>query len=162
MQVSNHKQLHPAKRLPEVAVSPQHLVNGVQQVCPDHAHLVNDQEVYALDQIHLGAVEAPESVVFPGGTRQLGAKWQLKKGVNGHAACIDGRDPCGRHHYHSLLAFLLDLVQKGGFSSSGLASEKNMAVRVAHKFKGQVDLGIGDFLHADFLLIVKKSSFSQI
>ena len=43
VQVANHQQLHAAKRLLVAPIAPQHVVNGIEQIGPDHRNLVNNQ-----------------------------------------------------------------------------------------------------------------------
>ena len=48
VEVTDEQQLQAAKGLQGVAVAAQHLVNGVEQVCPHHADFVDDEQVEGL------------------------------------------------------------------------------------------------------------------
>jgi len=62
--------------------------------------------------------------------------------VNGHAARIDGSHARGRYDDHSFGRFLLNLVQKGGFSGACFSCQENVFVRVAHIIESEFELWI--------------------
>ena len=51
VQIADHQQLHPAKGQLGAAVAPQDAVDAVEQIGPDHADLVDHQEIEALDDV---------------------------------------------------------------------------------------------------------------
>ncbi len=126
LQVADHEQLYAAKGQVAVSKAAQYPVDGIEEVGPHHAYFVDDEEVETADEVDFGSAKAEgggRSLFFGGQVvvGHLGAKRQLKKGVDGDAAGIDGGDAGGGHYGHALGAALLQLAQKGGFAGAGLA-----------------------------------------
>src|SRR5436190_17359144 len=75
-------------------------------------------------------------------------KWQLKEGVQRHAACVDGGDSGRRRHNEPLEAFLFDFVQERGLARTRLASQKDVLVRMTNVLKSQVELWVRGEFHS--------------
>src|SRR5690554_5300447 len=154
LQVADHEQLYAAKGQVAVSKAAQYPVDGIEEVGPHHAYFVDDEEVETADEVDFGSAKAEgggRSLFFGGQVvvGHLGAKRQLKKGVDGDAAGIDGGDAGGGHYGHALGAALLQLAQKGGVAGAGLAGEKEVASGVAYKAAGQFQArGVGVFFSA--------------
>jgi len=95
-----------------------------------------------LDQPYFFARKPPLPRRILAIARQKRPEWQLKKGVNGHAAGINGRYAGGCHDDHPLRAFRFELVQKRGFASARFAGQKNILVRVALVVESEFELWI--------------------
>ncbi len=136
MQVADQQQLHAAKGQIAAAVTAQNSVNAIQQVGPNHAYLINHQQVEAFDDIDLFLVE-PVS----GGGFTAGDEWterHLEKRMQSDPAGIDGGHPGGCGDDHPFGTFLLEIVQKSRFSGAGFARQINIAAGVTDKFIGEL------------------------
>ena len=146
LQVANHEQLHAAEGQVSVAEPAQHGVDGVEQVAPHHGNLVDDEQVERCDDAPF--VTAEVELALDMGVGHEGTERQLKEGVDGDTASVDGGDtrwchddrPLARPFHHSL--------QKSGLSRSGFSCEKNAPARVFHKIPGSAQLCV--LLHVSF------------
>ena len=91
VQVSDHQQLHAAERQRAAPEPAQHRVNPVEQVRPDHADLVDNQQVQAEHDILFFPAE-PILPVAAGmlAARDQGAKGHLEKRMQGNPAHVNG------------------------------------------------------------------------
>jgi hypothetical protein len=119
VQIPDHEELHAAEGLIIAAVPPQHRIHGIQQIGTHHADLINHQQIEALDNPFLFLAEPEHALpVFswaslPG---RKGTERELKKGMEGDPARIDGRNPGGRGDDHPFGRIPFQVVQKGGFA----------------------------------------------
>ena len=141
MQVADHQQLHPAEWQIAGAIAAKYGVHAIEKVGAHHADFIDDQKIKAPDNV---LFLPPEPVLlakcFPAGDER--SQRQLKKGVQGDAAGIDGGD-AGRGRYHQPFAGLfLEGMQKSGLAGAGLPGQKNIAVGMPDKFFCQMKFGI--------------------
>ena len=134
VEVADHQQLDAAKRFKAVAVSAQHLVNGVEGIGAHHTDFVNHQEVNALDQPDFFAGKMPLSGWVLDATRHIRAKGQLKKRVDGHTARIDGGDARRGYDRHAFGLVCFELAQESSFAGARFSGQEDVFVRVAHIF----------------------------
>jgi hypothetical protein len=135
MQIADKQQLNPAEGLIIAAVTAEDMVNPVQQVGPDHADFVDDQQIEAFNEIDFIPVEF--MTVFPLAAGDVRSEGHLEKGVKGDTAGVNRRHPGGGGDDHPFRALLFDAVEKGGLAGSGLAGEKDVAAGVPDKFIGK-------------------------
>jgi hypothetical protein len=149
---------------------PQYGVDGIEQIGPEHTHLVNDQQLEFSEQIALGGMKLyfagealrgvdlhVEAVSVKAVQRgQEGPKGKLKQGVQRNAAGINGGYPGGCSHNGLFVGVFNDLTQKGGFACTCLSRKENMTTRMVDKAGGQGSRG-GIILHAQFF----RRSFSR-
>ncbi|OAV74785.1 hypothetical protein Barb7_01660 [Bacteroidales bacterium Barb7] len=53
LKVANQEKLYAAKGLALVPKAAEHIADGIQQIRPHHANLVNHEQVHALDDVYL-------------------------------------------------------------------------------------------------------------
>ena len=95
-QVTNHEQLYPAKRFAMLAKPTQHSIDGVEQVRANHGDFVNDEQVHRSNNLALLLAEVELALDL--GTRHIRREGQLEEGMDGDAACVDGRHACRSDH----------------------------------------------------------------
>jgi hypothetical protein len=154
VQVTDHQQLHPAERQIIPAAASKNAVHPVKQICSDHADFIDNQKIKASDDIlFLPPEPVPTGMRFTAGDK--GTKRHLKKGMQGDAAGIDGRDT-GRSRYHQpFMRFFLNGMEKGGFAGAGFAGQKDMAVGMLDKFFGDPEFGSRDVHFIQTLLVAR-------
>ena len=84
LQIADHQQLYPAERFAPVSVAAEHITHRIQQICPDHTDLIDDQQIHAPDNINFFPSEFMVKpfltrAVFFGSTRNIRSERQLKK-----------------------------------------------------------------------------------
>ena len=84
LQITDHQQLYPAERFAPVSVAAEHITHRIQQICPDHTDLIDDQQIHAPDNIDFFPSEFMVKpfltrAVFFGSTRNIRSERQLKK-----------------------------------------------------------------------------------
>ena len=69
-------------------------VHGIQDICPHHGHLVNDEDVHIAYDIKLGTADSDGSsqLGFVGIGRHKRGKWKLKQAVECCSTGIDSSD----------------------------------------------------------------------
>ena len=146
MQIAYHEQLHSAKGLGAAAVPPQGCVHGIQQVGPDHADLVDNQEVQALNDV-LFLLADPEAALLvplkrlaPGHKRTEG---QLEEGMQGYPSGIQGSHPGGSGGDHPLAGSVLQPVEKRGLACARFSGQKDMLAGLLYIAFSQLQLPIG-------------------
>ena len=87
-QVTNHEELHPAKRFAMLTETTQHGIDGVEQVRANHRDFINDEQVHRSDNLALLLAEVELALDL--GARHVRREGQLEEGMNGDTACIDG------------------------------------------------------------------------
>ena len=147
VQVADHEQLHAAESAGVVTIAAKHVVHGIEQICPHHADLVDDDQVQRPEQLYFVAGKTPLVVDLPRPSREMQAKRQLKKRMQCHAPGVDGGDTSRCGNDHPLGAFFLDLAQERCLARAGLACEKNILACVAYVFECELELGIGNEAH---------------
>ncbi len=65
VQVADHQQLHATESAGVVTVAAKHVVNGIEQVCPHHADLIDDDQVQRAEQLDLVPGKTPLVVDLP-------------------------------------------------------------------------------------------------
>ena len=65
VQIADHEQLHATESVRVVTVAAKHVVNGIEQVCPDHADLIDDEQVKRAQQLDFVAGKTPLVVDLP-------------------------------------------------------------------------------------------------
>jgi len=143
VQVADHQELHSAKGLLGAAISSQNAVNAIKQVGPDHADLIDNQEIKAPDDVlFLFAEPVLAGMGLAAGNKR--PEGYLEKRMQGHPAGIDGRDSGRGGDYQPFMRLLFDGMEKGGFAGAGLAGEKYRAVGLLDKGFRQVQFGVRD------------------
>jgi len=143
VQIADHQELDAPKGFVAPTKTAEYLIDGVQQVGPDHADFINDQEVEAADDVDLVSVEPVDQSLIRRPCRltmsfqHLRPKGELKERMNGHTASIDSGHPCGSCDDHSFGVFGLEVVQERGFPCTGFAGQKQVGFRVSYKIAGQ-------------------------
>ena len=130
-QVANHQQLHAAKWQAMVAEAPQHVVNGIQQVGPDHGYLVDDKQVDGGNNLALVASEVEATLHLR--PRDVGRKRQLKERMDGDATGIDGCHPRGSYDDGALAGAFYDGLEEGGLARSGFSRQKDATPRILYE-----------------------------
>ena len=67
---------------------------------------------------------------------------QFEEAVKRCSARVDGGDARWREHHMFLLGVLADVAQEGALPRSGLAGEKERALRVVHYLQGLLEFGV--------------------
>ena len=124
MEVTDHQQLYPSERLTKITVAPEHFIDGVKQVCPDHADLVDDQKIEAFDQLDLLPAKPSLPGPFMNGSGRYGAKWKLEKGMNGNPFGLYGCNPCWRNYGYPLQDLSFYPVKESGFGPYRLSQSE--------------------------------------
>ena len=127
-QVANHQQLHATKGLVVFTETPEHGIDGIEQIGTYHRYLVDNQQIYRGDDLAFLTTEI--KLVFHLGARYIGRKGQLEEGVDGDAPGIDGCHTRWRHHDGALPGACHHLLQERRLARSCLTSQKNAAPRV--------------------------------
>ena len=142
-EVTDHQQLHPAKRDIAMAKAAQNRVNAVQQISPHHTDFVDNQQIHTLDNVAFFLAQpmrpATLEIII---ARHKRAKRELEKGVQGDTTRINGRHAGGRSDDKPLGCFFDYLTQKGGLACTGLAGKKYVAAGLFDKVFGQLQFGI--------------------
>ena len=79
VQVADHEQLHAAKSARVVTIAAKHVVHGIEQVCPHHADLIDDEQVKGAEQLDFVAGKTPLVVDLPRRAGKVHPQRQLKK-----------------------------------------------------------------------------------
>ena len=87
-QVTNHEELHPAKRFAMLAETTQHGIDGIEQVRAYHRDFIDNEQVHRSDNLALLLAEV--ELAFHLGPRHVRREGQLEEGMDGDAACVDG------------------------------------------------------------------------
>lgn len=129
MQVADHEKLNPAEGLLTAAMAAEHGIHCIEQVGPDHAYFINYQQIKTPDNLLFFLTESKLALFIrtPGScSRQKRAEGQLKEGMQGDSAGIDGSDSGGSGDDQSFGGFFLQVVKKGGFAGACLAGQENI------------------------------------
>ena len=143
LQITDHQQLYPAERFAPVSVAAEHITHRIQQICPDHTDLIDNQQIHAPDNIDFFPSEFMVKpfltrAVFFGSTRNIRSERQLKKRMDGDSPGID-RSHSGRGNYnHPFGRTLLQFPQKRRFSGKGLTGQKNTGPGIFQKIKSKL------------------------
>src|SRR5215475_14462874 len=92
VQVADHEQLHAAESARVVTVAAKHVVHGIEQVCPNHADLVDHEQVKSAEQLDFVARKTPLVIDLPGQVGKVQSCGQLKKRMQRHTASINCGD----------------------------------------------------------------------
>lgn len=132
--VANHKQLHTAERDVRVSDVSQSVVNLVEEVGPDHAYLVDDEEFECSDDVEfLFAYLFHLSVYLVWGEDD---GLELEEGVDGHSACIDSGHACGGEYDHPFGKVRLQTLQEGCFSCACFPRKKEVLIGLSNDLVG--------------------------
>ena len=132
VKVTDHQQLHTAKGPCRITVSSQHIVDGIEQVAAHHGDLVDDQHVERADDAPF--LLAKVIAVLKCSARHIGRERQLEKAVDGHSTCVDGRHAGRCHDDDALGGMLLQRLEEGSLTRSGLSGEKDADAGVLSEF----------------------------
>ena len=106
LQITDQQQLHPTERLVLGAVTTQHIIHRIQQICPYHTDLVNHQQINRLDNIDLfpvkfmGVLQFFTSLHRIRTSRHVWPERQLEERVDRHPTRINCRHSRGSNHNH--------------------------------------------------------------
>ena len=146
LQIAYHQHLHASERPVAPAVAAQHIVHRIQQVGPDHADLVDYEQVDAAYDVDL--VLAEMIVVFrlsaraEAGFGNIRREGQLEERVYGHAAGVHGRDSGRREHYHALRALFPEHPEEGGLPGPGLSGQEQARARAFDEVPREGQFGV--------------------
>ena len=156
LHIAYHQYLHTTKGAAVSAVTAEIVADCVQQVGTYHTYFVDDQEIKTTDKINFFFAQFMALLSAPGryfafGAGNVRAKRQLKKGMDGHSAGIDGSNSGGSQHHRAFVKLFFEPLQKSGFPCSGFTGQKNMFAGTTYIIIGQLQAGIApDYL---FLLL---------
>ena len=151
MQIAYHEQLHASKGQIMLAVSPEHGIDGIEQIAPHHTDFVYHQEVDRADDF---ALQGAKLIFFllitsEGSAWEIRRQGQLEERMNRHATRIDGSDTGWSQHHHSFRRLLLELFQESSLSCSRFTCKK----QVSTCFFNNVPCQDGFFVHFHLLLL---------
>ena len=118
MHIANQYQCLAAKGDAVAAsVKAQRIINGIEQVGPDHRHLIDHQDVHFFNDVFGGAANALGPRLRPGR--------QLEQRVNRLALHVKCRNPGGGNHHQVLVELESQYIDQRGFTGTGRAGDKN-------------------------------------
>ena len=135
-QVADKEYLNAAKGLAfGTAYKAQHGVDGIKQIGPEHAHLINNKQFHFLNERPFGSmhVQVFNQAVWGGHLKtdfhvgietvfgDEGAKGQVKKRMQRDATRVNGCNACGCCNHCFFVGGFHNLFQQGGFPGPGLA-----------------------------------------
>ena len=132
LEVTDKKQLDTAERQRSVAITAQHIVNGIKHIGAHHAYLINHKEIHTADHAYLLLVEAMMHLFVTLHAGNKRSEIKLKERVQRHAAGIDGGNARRSRHNNSLACRITEIAKKSGFARSGLAGKEKTRTGVLH------------------------------
>jgi len=136
VEIAKEDHLDPTERSVGVAVDPERFVDAVEDVRADHGDLVDDDGVEF-------PVEAGAFGVRADAARFDDLGWEAKKGMNGGAVDVEGRDAGGGEGGQPFLCRFAEVGEQGGFAGAGFPGDVDAGVGVLHAVDGLAEF-IGD------------------
>ena len=129
--VANHQELDTAEGAAALAVAPQGVVDGVEEVGADHGDFIDDEELEGADDVELCFAErlvALGHLVFGDellDVGEIGVEGELEEGMDGDAAGVDGGDAGGCHDGVAFGTSGGNFAEEGGFACAGFPGEED-------------------------------------
>jgi len=131
--IADEQQLFASERLAHaVAIDTEHLVDEVNDVGPDHAHLVDDDQFKAFDDLDLlgivlqGVAQMSDGVADVIGNERM--KRNFEEAVERGATGVDGGNACRSENDVFLLGVGRNVSEKSRFTSPRLSCEEKRAM----------------------------------
>ena len=118
------------------------VVHGIEQVCPHHADLIDDEQVKGAKQLDFVARKTPLAINLPRRSGKVQSQGQLKKRCSVMPPALIAATPVGAVTIIRLELSSLIWCEKRGVACAGLAGEKNILACIAHVFECEIELGI--------------------
>ena len=142
--VTYEQQLLAAEGLRIAGVDAQHFVDEVDDICPHHRYLVDDDELHLAYQLALGTCVFQRlldvTLVVARVVGQQGMEGQTEEAVQRRTAGIDGGDTRRCEDDVFLLRVLGNVAQEGALTRAGLSREEKRTTGIVHDLQGVLPL----------------------
>ena len=146
--IAYKQKLFASKRQSEIArIDAEDSVDEIDDICPYHTYLVDDDEFEVADEFHVFLIIFKEFLHTSrsGKPVVVGHKWmerQMEETMHSVASGID-RSNTGRcKHYIFLLCGLTDIFHKGRFTRTSLTCQENRLVGELHQIECILELRV--------------------